>query len=81
MVVCCQIVHNLLGKVVNIHDDAFIAGSLQLHHDMPQQGLPPYPGTSALGMVSVSGFSRVPRPAAKIIACFMAAKVTNNFEN
>ena len=31
--------------------------------------------TSALGMVSVSGLRRVPKPAAKIIACFMDAKL------
>ena len=28
-------------------------------------------GTSAFGIVSVRGFNRVPRPAARIIACFM----------
>jgi hypothetical protein len=37
-------------------------------------GTPPT-GTNAFGMVSVSGLSLVPKPAARIIACFMGAKL------
>ena len=41
--VLAEIVHNLLGKVVDVHHDAFVARGLQLLHDVPQQGLPPHP--------------------------------------
>ena len=43
VVVCGQVVHNLLCKVVDVHHDALIASRPQLHHHVPEQGLSPHP--------------------------------------
>lgn len=69
-VVGVEIVDDLVGEVVHIDHDAGKALRLQFSDDVSQQRFPAT-GTSALGIRSVSGFRRVPSPAANIIACFV----------
>ena len=53
--VSLQIVHYLLGEMVHVDNDTLIARRTQLHHDMPQQRLPPYPD-KCLGHRVCQGF-------------------------
>ena len=67
-VIVCYMVNDLLCEVVYIDYDMVATVVLQTVDDDVNQWLSPT-RTRALGVWSVSGRSRVPRPAAKSMAC------------
>lgn len=67
VLVCTKEVYNLTSKMVDVYGDIMEAGIFSFKMTRSSIVLPATE-TSALGILSVSGRRRVPRPAANIIA-------------